>query len=103
FDEQGTGKTPTTIASYDVLHARDEVDLLLVIAPKSMVGEWPVEVEHFTRGLYTTVVVSGTRAQKAQAIESGADVLVCNYETVASMFANLTLLAERARIMLAVD
>jgi len=103
FDEQGTGKTPTTIAAFDVLHQRDEADVLVVVAPKSMVGEWPVEVYRFSDGLYKTAVITGTRAQKAQAIESGADVLVCNYEAVGTMIVNLALLAERARIMLAVD
>lgn len=103
FDEQGTGKTPTTIATFDRLHDRNLVDIMVVVAPKSMVGEWPGEVRKFSEGLYRAVAITGSRQQKALAIESGADVLVCNYETVASMLPNLTLLAERARILLAVD
>lgn len=103
FDEQGTGKTPTTIATFDRLHALNLVDVMVVVAPKSMVGEWPGEVRKFSEGLYRAEVITGSRQQKAAAIESGADVLVCNYETVASMLPNLALLAERARILLAVD
>ena len=43
FDEQGTGKTPTTIAAFDVLVERGEAEVLVVVAPKSMVGEWAEE------------------------------------------------------------
>jgi len=47
FDEQGTGKTVTIIYTFDLLVHRDEVDIALVIAPKSMVPEWPVDLSRF--------------------------------------------------------
>jgi SNF2 family DNA or RNA helicase len=103
FDEQGTGKTPTTVAIFDRLVELGEVDVLVVVAPKSMVGEWPVEIERFGYGLYATAVVTGTNAQKAAAIASGADVLVTNYEGLVSAIDLFELLARRAKIMLAVD
>jgi SNF2 family DNA or RNA helicase len=103
FDEQGTGKTPTTVAIFDTLAEEDEVDIMVVVAPKSMVAEWPLEVAKFTDDLYNTVVVEGDRAKKAAAINSGADVLVVNYEGVVGALPNFVLLARRARIMLAVD
>ena len=103
FDEQGTGKTPTTIAIFDVLMERGDVDVLLVVAPKSMMGEWPREVQRFSDNLYATVVVQGTRKDRSSAIRSGGDVIVANYEGVVSMLDDLALLAQRARVMLAVD
>lgn len=103
FDEQGTGKTPTMVVVFDVLHERNEADTLLVVAPKSMMAEWSREVERFTSGLYRVGVVTGSRAERAATIEDRYDVLVVNYETVVSMLASLKLLAKRTRLVLAVD
>ena len=103
FDEQGTGKTPTMIATFDVLHDRDEADVLLVVAPKSMVGEWPAELEHFAEGLYRVAVVTGSRRERAQAFAGKHDVLVMNYEAVVAHLDNLKTIARNARCVLAVD
>jgi SNF2 family DNA or RNA helicase len=103
FDEQGTGKTPTLIAAFDVLAERDEADVLLVVSPKSMVGEWAAEFDKFTGDLYRVAVIEGSRAQRAQALASGADVVVVNYEAAISHADDLRLLADRARVVLAID
>lgn len=103
FDEQGTGKTPTMIAMFDVLHDRNEADVLLVAAPKSMLAEWAVEFDRFTDGLYRVGVVTGTRAERAAVLQARNDVLVANYETVVSLLENLKMIAKRTRVVLAVD
>lgn len=43
FDEQGTGKTITTLAAFDHLNELGKVERLLVIAPKSVLGAWQLE------------------------------------------------------------
>jgi SNF2 family DNA or RNA helicase len=103
FDEQGTGKTPTTIAAFDVLVERGEAEVLVVVAPKSMVGEWAAEFTRFAGTTYQVAVPDGSRHQRALAIDSGADVVVVNYETVISLGESLRLLAQRASVVLAVD
>jgi SNF2 family DNA or RNA helicase len=103
FDEQGTGKTPTTIAAFDLLVERGEADVLVVVAPKSMVGEWAEEFRRFTGNLYQVAVADGSRTERARAIDSGADVVVLNYETVVSLAHSLRLLARRTRAVLAID
>ena len=103
FDEQGTGKTISVIAAFDTLAERNEADTLLVVAPKSMIGEWKTEFERFTGSLYRVVVADGPRDQRAAAINSGADVVVVNYETVASLGETLRLLARRSKTVLVVD
>lgn len=103
FDEQGTGKTVTMIAAYDVLVERNDADTLLIIAPKSMIGEWKREFDRFSNGLYKVVVAEGSKKAKAAALHSGADVIVTNYETAASCEDDLILLARRCRLVLAVD
>lgn len=104
FDEQGTGKTLTLIATYDLLVERGEADVLLVVCPKTMVAEWAAELRRFTGDLYRVAVAAdGSRADRAKAFDSGADVVVVNYETAVSLRASIRGLARRCRLVLAVD
>ncbi len=103
FDEQGTGKTVTLISAYDLLVERNQADILLVVAPKSMIAEWATEFDRFTDGLYAIAVADGPRKSKVAAIRSGADVIVVSYETAASLTDELARLARRGRVVLAVD
>lgn len=103
FDEQGTGKTVTTIGAFDVLVERNEADVLIIAAPKSMVGEWAAEFHRFTGDLYRVAVADGGRRDRAAAIQSGADVVVLNYEGVVALLPDLILLAKRCRVVLVVD
>jgi SNF2 family DNA or RNA helicase len=103
FDEQGTGKTATTIAAFDLLVEHGHADVMIVVAPKSMVAEWAVEIRRFCGNLYRVVVADGSPSERARAIDSGADVVVLNYETAASLATNLRLLAQRTRAVLTVD
>ncbi|MEJ7784312.1 MAG: DEAD/DEAH box helicase [Solirubrobacteraceae bacterium] len=103
FDEQGTGKTPTVIAAFDVLVDRNEVDTLIVVSPKSMIGEWAEEFRRFCGDLYRVAIVEGSRQQRATTLASGADVVVVNYEAAISLQEDLRLLATRSRVVMAVD
>lgn len=105
FDEQGAGKTVTLIHAFDVLVAKDEVDFALIIAPKSMTPEWPRDFERFTGNLYPTVVLTGSRREKAHALGSRPEVVIANFETAISMEAELaaTLRWHDGRSILVVD
>lgn len=103
FDEQGTGKTVTVVTAFDILVERGEAEVLVVVAPKSMVAEWAEEFRHFTGSLYRVAVADGSRQDRARAIDSGADVVVVNYESTLSLADSLRLLARRTRTVLAVD
>lgn len=103
FDEQGTGKTVTVVTAFDVLAERGEADVLIVVAPKSMIAEWAEEFRRFTGHLYRVAVADGTRHERARAIDSGADVVVVNYESASSLADSLRLLARRTRTILAID
>jgi len=105
FDEQGTGKTVTVIYAFDVLVHLDEVDIVLIFAPKSMVAEWPVDLGHFKGDLYESVMITGSRREKHAAINSDADFFVTNYETAVSMKEELASLLRRhrGRAMIVVD
>jgi SNF2 family DNA or RNA helicase len=105
FDEQGAGKTVTLIFAFDLLVKRNEADLLLVLAPKSMVPEWPRDIVRFKGDLYRVAVVSGSRRGKATTLRNGSDVYVTNFETAVSMEQELTglLRARSGRAVLAID
>lgn len=103
FDEQGAGKTLSTIAAFDVLVERNEADVMLVVAPKTMIAEWAVEIRKFTGDVYRVRVAEGTRRAKAGALHESADVVVINYEGAVQIEDELRLLARRARVVLAVD
>lgn len=105
FDEQGAGKTVTLIFAYDVLVSRDNVDFALIVAPKSMVAEWPRDFARFTGDRYSVSIAAGSRRQKDEAVASRPDVLVTNFETVVSMEDELraSVRAVAGRTMLVVD
>jgi SNF2 family DNA or RNA helicase len=105
FDEQGAGKTVTVIFAFDLLAKRNEADTLIVLAPKSMVPEWPRDVQRFKGDLYRTMIISGSRREKRTALRSAADVLVTNFETAISMEEELTAIARTrsGRAVLVVD
>lgn len=105
FDEQGAGKTVTFIFAFDLLVARDEADMALIVAPKSMVSEWPKDFARFREDVYRVAVVAGSARDKRRALNCGADVLVTNFETAVSMEADLKALlrSKGGRCVLAVD
>lgn len=105
FDEQGAGKTVSVIYAFDLLAHRDEVDVAVIVAPKSMVPEWASDITRFTSGMYTTRLVVGTRREKLAALRSGADILVTNFETAITLEAELRSIVRRhdGRTLLVAD
>ncbi|ESY43050.1 hypothetical protein X747_11045 [Mesorhizobium sp. LNJC384A00] len=105
FDEQGAGKTVTLIYAFDLLAARNEADRVLIIAPKSMVPEWPKDFGRFRPDLYRIAVVSGSAREKRRVLQEDPEVLVTNFETALSMEGELSALlrSRPGRTVLAVD
>lgn len=105
FDEQGAGKTVTFIFAFDLLVARDQADLAVIVAPKSMIGEWPKDLGRFRGDIYRTVVLTGSAREKRRLLAEGADVFVTNFETAVAMEPELRALmrARPERTVLAID
>ena len=105
FDEQGAGKTVTFIFAFDLLVERDQADLAVIVAPKSMISEWPKDLERFRGDLYRTVVLTGTAQEKRHLLAEGADIFVTNFETAVAMERELSALmrARIGRTVLAID
>ena len=103
FDEQGSGKTVMTIASFDILKQLGQVDGMIVVCPKSMVSEWPKDIERFLPNEYKIVIAEGDRRQKYEAAFQDFDVLVTNYEGVETMLVSLMASASNRKFLLAID
>lgn len=103
FDEQGSGKTVMSIAAFDVLKDNGMVDAMIVVCPKSMVSEWPKDIQRFTKEKYKTVAAEGDKKQKYEAALKDFDILVTNYEGVDVMLTSLVASAATKRYLLVVD
>lgn len=82
FDEQGSGKTVMTISAFDILKSNGIVDAMIVICPKSMLGEWPKDINRFLPGKYSVETAEGDRRERYQTALRDFDVLATNYEGV---------------------
>lgn len=85
FDEQGVGKTVSVIYAFDRLVGLNLLDTMVVVAPKSMVGEWANAIGEFMGERYKVEIVEGSGVERARQVDSGADVVVMNYEAVATV------------------
>jgi len=105
FDEQGAGKTVTLIFAFDVLVERDKMDFALIIAPKSMVSEWPVDFAKFMPDQYKVTTLVGNYDEKIKALSTKSDVIVTNFETAVSMEDELRAVLRKhgSRAMIVVD
>lgn len=105
FDEQGAGKTVSVIYAYDRLVDLNLIDTMVVVAPKSMVGEWANAIHEFMGDRYQVETIEGSAADRAQQVDSGADVIVMNYEAVSTVRDPLLLRLRRHpdRAVLVVD
>ena len=71
FDEQGVGKTVSVIDAFDRLVDLNLTDLMVVVAPKSMVGEWANAISEFMGDRYRVEVVEGPRAERVRKVDQG--------------------------------
>lgn len=80
FDEQGSGKTVMLLAVLDILFTQKRIDFVLIVAPKSMCGEWANTFEKFVPQKYSLKVVDGSKKERSEAILGGSQVLITNFE-----------------------
>lgn len=103
FDEQGSGKTVMAIAAFDILKKSKQADALIVVCPKSMVSEWPKDIEKFLPGIYRVMIAEGSKRQKYEAALKEFDILITNYEGVEPMLVTLMASTSKRRYLLIVD
>lgn len=103
FDEQGSGKTVMTIASFDILMDHGAVDAMITVCPKSMIGEWAKDISKFCLNKYAVITAEGSGKQKYDAALKDFDVLVTNYEGIKNMLVPLMAVASSQKFLLVID
>lgn len=74
FNEQRTGKTPTSLKSFQLKGLKK----ILIICPSSMMPTWKDEVERWIGR--SSVIVKGTTTRRAKLIAEWTDVLIMSYD-----------------------
>ena len=84
FMEPGLGKTLTSIAIMDIMHAADPRARFLVVAPALVArNSWPDEFERWKdMHSLTWAVAAGTPKQRDRALEAGADVTIIGQDNL---------------------
>jgi SNF2 family DNA or RNA helicase len=81
FDEQGTGKTISALAAFEVLRERGTVKRLIVVAPKSVLGSWQEQSRQFLGDAFRVSLAAGSAAIRRRAILHPHDILLIGYES----------------------
>ena len=78
----GAGKTAITLTAMSDMIFDGVVQSFLVLAPKRVCTDvWPIEAPKWAE-YHTIAVAVGTPAQRKQALESGAKIVVINYDNI---------------------
>lgn len=89
--EPGTGKTAVAVKWIERL-MRTQEHKVLIFTPPVVCAQWKAEFETFTDNLASKVVIAtGSSKKKLDAIQSGASIIVTNYEGVRSKDVRLAL------------
>lgn len=80
FDEQGTGKTISALASFDRLRSNEHVKRLLVVAPKSVLATWQAECAKLLGDRYEVALIVGRSNNRRKLVQAQHDILLISYE-----------------------
>jgi len=103
FDEQGSGKTVMLLAVVDILFAQKRIDLALIVAPKSMCGEWAATFKKFAPNKYSIQVVDGSKKERSEAILGRSEILITNFEQLTAHEVLLKAVCESRRAAFIAD
>ena len=103
FDEQGTGKTISALAAFDILSKRQEVNAVLILAPKTLLDNWKSEVSKFLPDSPVMTSISGNKVARYSQLNSKADIYLATYETLNSELILFESLAKIRKFLLIVD
>lgn len=101
--EQGLGKTLVAIAAFAELHARGDVDAMVVICPNSLKRNWQAEVQRFAGAFATEIVEGGAKERRLALAKSSAAIVLVSYETARVELAGMLALLSRRRTVLVLD
>ena len=94
FDEQGTGKTLTTLSAFHSLKKSGQVDVMMVVAPPSVINAWQSDLKRKEFAEFSVSVVEGNHGEKA--LRNRADIVLMSYDALTSMLSTAKAVAKNA-------
>ena len=83
-DDMGLGKTLQAIAAFEKKHRAAEVENLLIVCPKSLIGVWEAEISLWAPRLCTVALHSRVSRKTWEVLASQCQVAITNYEAIRS-------------------
>lgn len=80
FDEQGLGKTLTTISTLCVLFEQQKIEMSIIICPNNLKYNWKNEIDLFS-GL-SSIILEGSKKEKMEQLKQNCQVIITNYESL---------------------
>lgn len=81
FDEQGLGKTLTTICVLGILFEKKEIEKAIIICPNSLKHNWNNEIILFSN--LTCVMLDGSKVNRIKQLEDNFNIYITNFESLA--------------------
>lgn len=105
FDEQGTGKTISALAAFEVLSRRSQVEKMLVVAPKSVLSTWERDARLLFDGEKRVVTVWGNRQERHRALFQEHDIILISFGSAVAdkVYLRALLQREAEKYLLVVD
>ena len=103
FDEQGTGKTVSLLAAFDIMKNNGEVECAVVIAPKTLQENWKKEALRFLPSPATISIIDGNKEVRYRELQKKADLYIVTYETLGFDLPHFISLAKTRKVFLVAD
>lgn len=81
-DDMGLGKTLQAIAAFEGMQRSDEIENVLVVCPKSLIGTWEAEISLWAPRLCTVALYSSIASREWETVAAQCHVAITNYEAI---------------------
>jgi SNF2 family DNA or RNA helicase len=101
--EQGLGKTLVAIDAFQRLQGMGKAEMMLVISPNSLKGNWRAEVARYAPELRTEVISGNAKARREALTGAKGGIVIINYEAARAEIIALRALMVHRKTVLVLD